>query len=130
MARKKRCDEAARRGRMAKAVSFLEQANVVLALADSEQDVTDAAVTLLVHAGIAAADVVCCARLGEHAAGDSHNDAIALLRKVDSDAANDLKVLLDLKTQAGYSALRTTPRNLTRARRAASHLVDEARLAG
>lgn len=56
MARKKRCDEAARRGRMAKAVSFLEQANIVLALADSEQDVADAAVTLLVHAGIAAAD--------------------------------------------------------------------------
>lgn len=115
---------------MAKAVSFLDQAHVVLALADNEQDVTDAAVTLLVHAGIAAADVVCCARLGEHAAGDSHSDAVALLRRADSDAAKNLKVLLDLKTQAGYSALRTTPQNLTRALRAATHLVDAARLAG
>lgn len=129
MARTKLCDDVIREGRLTKARTFLEQAEVVLALADDEEDVADAAVTLLVHAGIAAADVICCARLGEHAQGDSHNDAITLLSIADKDAAKHLKVLLGLKTQAGYSALRTTSQNLKRARRASAHLVDAARSA-
>lgn len=130
MARTKACGEAVRRGRLTKAVTFLEQAEVVLALADDEEDVADAAVTLLVHAGIAASDVICCARLGEHAHGESHNDAIALLATADQEAAKHLKVLLGLKTQAGYRALRTTASNLKRANRAAVHLVDAARGVG
>jgi hypothetical protein len=48
-------------------------------LADEAADVADAYVTLLVHAGIAASDVICCARLGEHAQGDNHVEAVALL---------------------------------------------------
>lgn len=49
--------------------------STVRALADEAADVSDAYVTLLVHAGIAAADVICCQRLGEHALGDSHAEA-------------------------------------------------------
>jgi len=37
----------------------------VEALADDANDVADAYVTLCVHAGIAAADVICCTRFGE-----------------------------------------------------------------
>lgn len=130
MARTKRCDENTRRGRLTKAVSFLDQAEIVLLLADDESAVTDAAVTLFVHAGIAAADVICCAHLAEHALGESHSDAIALLRTVNVGAAKHLSVLLGLKTRAGYSAERTSPQNVTRARRAAAHLVDAARQVG
>lgn len=69
----KRCTEADRRGRPAKARQFLE------ALAD-EDDLLDALVTLCAHAGIAGADVVCCARLGEHATGQNRTDeAVELL---------------------------------------------------
>ena len=56
---------------MAKARQFVEAAETVEALADDANDVADAYVTLCVHAGIAAADVICCRRLGEHKAGYS-----------------------------------------------------------
>jgi len=129
MARTRVCDEATRRGRLTKATTFLEQGEIILLLAEEERDVADAVVTLLVHAGIAAADVICCARLGEHAHGESHAEAIGLLERADPGAVKHLKVLLALKTQAGYSALRTTPSNLKRARRSAAHLVEAAKTA-
>lgn len=43
---------------------------------------TDAYVPLCVHAGIAASDVVCCAKLGEHAQGENHDEAVGLLAPV------------------------------------------------
>lgn len=46
----KRCTEADRRGRLAKARQFLEAAELVEAFAD-EDDLPDALVTLCVHAG-------------------------------------------------------------------------------
>jgi hypothetical protein len=51
-------------------------------------------VTLCVHAGIAAADVLCFAKLGVHHDGDNHDQAIALVAKVDKVAAKNLKLLL------------------------------------
>ena len=71
----RRCTDADRRGRLAKARQFLEAVELVEALAD-EDDLLDAMVTLCVHAGIAAADVICCARLGEHATGQNHTEAV------------------------------------------------------
>lgn len=56
-------------GRLAKARQFADAAHDVLALAGEADDVADAFVTLAVHAGIAAADVICCVRLGRHARG-------------------------------------------------------------
>ena len=53
-------------------------------LADDESDLCDSHVTLCVHAGIAAADVICCARLGRHAHGENHDEAIGLIEKVDT----------------------------------------------
>jgi len=50
---------------MAKAKQLVEAAETVEALADDANDVADAYVTLCVHAGIAAADVICCTRFGE-----------------------------------------------------------------
>src|SRR5207248_6918973 len=90
------------------------------------KDLGDAYVTLCVHAGIAAADVLCCARLGEHAQGENHTEAIALLRTADRELANDLSTLLGMKTFAGYSAIKSTADKRKRAGRAMRRLVDAA----
>lgn len=76
-----RADAIARAGRMAVALQFYEAAAVVRELADEEEDVTNAYVTLCVHAGIAAGDVRCAAALGEYARDDSHFDAASILAK-------------------------------------------------
>ncbi len=114
---------------MTKAVRFLAQAEVILAVADDDEVVADPAITLLIHAGIAASDAICCARLGEHARGESHRDAVGLLRTVDKGCADDLQVLLGMKAQAGYIAQATSPQDLIRASRAARRLVEAARQA-
>ena len=76
------CDDATALGRLRKAEQFLEAAVTIRDLADDEADVGDALVTMCVHAGIAAADVLCCAALGVHAQGDDHGDAVGLLATV------------------------------------------------
>lgn len=64
-----------------------------------------AATSLAVHAGINASDAVCGARLGERAAGDSHDQVLALLRTAGKDGIEvekELRRLLPLKTKAEY----------------------------
>lgn len=70
-----RCTEAMRRGRLQKGRQFLEAASMIGLLAD-ESDLIDAHITLCVHAGIAAADVICCARLGIHASGQKNGGSM------------------------------------------------------
>ena len=65
MGRTVRCTPATRQGRLRKARQFAGAAEVVTGLADDAGDVADAYVTLLVHAGIAAADVLCCPDMAE-----------------------------------------------------------------
>ena len=66
-----------------------------------EEDLADAYVTLCIHAGIAASDVISCKRLGEHAQGDDHGEAVSLFVAVDGKLAEDLRALLGMKTKAG-----------------------------
>jgi len=64
-----------------------------------------AATSLAVHAGINASDAVCGARLGERAAGDSHDQVLALLKTAGKDGiavGKELRRLLPLKTKAEY----------------------------
>ena len=126
MSRTRRCTPATVEGRLRKARMFRDAASNVMDLAADEQDVLDACITLWVHAGIAAADVLCCKRLGEHAQGDNHNEAVGLLARVDGDRAKGLSVLLTLKTPASYGAGRSSADDGKRARRAADRLVDAA----
>jgi hypothetical protein len=87
-------------------------------------------ITNCIHAGIAAADAICCAVLGEHAQGDDHQQAIELLRRVTpggTDLAKALAVLLAMKTAAGYGAAPLTEENAKRVRRSADRLVSAAR---
>lgn len=64
-----------------------------------------AATSLAIHAGINGADAVCGARIGKRAAGDDHDQVLALLRQAGPDGVEierDLRRLLPLKTKAEY----------------------------
>ncbi len=124
------CTEAVKIGRMSKASQFQDAATTIREFADHEADVGDAFVTLLVHAGIAAADAICCHELGEHAHGESHEEAIRLLRRVKpngADLAKALDALLRAKTRAGYGHQPVNKDTRTRCWRAAEKLVLAAR---
>jgi len=128
--RTRRCDEATSAGRLRKAEQFLDAAETIRDFADDESDVGDAYVTLCVHAGVAAADVICCAALGVHALGDDHNQAVALLGTVrpgGDELAGALGVLLGMKTRAGYGAAPVTVEHRRRAERQSERLVRAAR---
>lgn len=116
-------------GRLAKARQFADAAHDVLALAEEASDVADAFVTLAVHAGIAASDVICRARLGEYSRSERHGDAVELLTKADAAVAKHLRTLLRLKTGAGYSHAPVSSEDRVRAQRAMDALLDAARRA-
>lgn len=120
-------DEAVRRGRMAKAEQFATAAASIHDLADEAADVADAYVTLCIHAGIAAADVICASRLGVHARGENHQAAVKLLATADREASRHLQSLLTMKTLAGYSHLPVSRDRALRAGRAMDALVETAR---
>lgn len=117
----------ARAGRLEKARSFREAAEVTEQFMTDGADLRDAYVTLCVHAGIAAADVICMNALGEYYAGQRHDEAARLLEKVDKALARHLATLLAMKTKAGYSDIPVSNEQITRPRRAMEVLVDRAR---
>lgn len=96
-------DAEIRRGRWNKALQFAEAAALLFDDQSESSDVGDSFITLAVHAGIAAADVLCIARLGEYSASGAHDEAVALLKSADPEAAKHLARLLSLKTKAGYT---------------------------
>lgn len=84
----------------AKAAEFAEAA-----ASDLEAGRNIAATSLAIHAGINSGDAVCGARLGKRAAGEDHDQVLALLRQAGPDGAEverDLRRLLPLKTKAEY----------------------------
>jgi hypothetical protein len=121
-----KCDEGTRKGRLDKAKQFSQSAETIAAFADDEQDLIDSYVTLCIHAGIAASDVICCALLGNHAQGDSHVEAVQLLRTVRPELAKDLDVLLRMKTRTEYGAEPASLDQKKQAQRASARLVEEA----
>lgn len=77
-----------------------------------------AATSLAIHAAINAADAVCGARLGQRAAGESHDQVLVLLRQAGKDGAeieSDLRRLLPLKTKAQYEPDDVAPSVATKA---------------
>ena len=118
------CDQKTRAGRLSKAKQFSDAADLIESISDGAIDVEDAYITMCVHAGIAAADVICCARLGEHSRGDDHDDAVRLLAQVDGTMARHLGTLLQMKTRSAYSAQPSSPADRKRASRAAVALVE------
>ena len=86
MGRTKDCTSATIAGRAARGEQFLQAAEIIGASESDDQDLAAAFVTLCVHAGIAAGDVLCCKRLGYHAQGQDHTQAVRLLAKVSRPA--------------------------------------------
>ena len=121
------CTAVIRAGRLHKAQQFFDAADTLDSLVDDESELIEASITLCVHAGIAAADVICCARLGQHAVGEDHSQAIELLGSVDAKAAKWLRTLLGMKTKSGYTAIPSSTDDRKRAARAAQQLVALAR---
>ena len=128
MARTVPCGHAERVGRLRKADLFWEAAGMIDDLWDENQEIADVYVTLCVHAGIAAADVICCAALGKRSRGEGHAEAVSLLASVDVGASGHLSTLLAMKTRAGYSSVPSTAVQRRKAERAARSLLEAARL--
>lgn len=103
MTRTNRCTKVEARARLKTALAFAQAAGL---FADSdEENERSVCVSNAVSAGIAAADVICCCRLGEYSSSSEHQDAVALLKKVHgvgADAAKSLRTLLDSKNKAQY----------------------------
>lgn len=114
-------------GRLARAIEFFESAEDER---EQHPERANAWVNHYILAGIAAADVVCCRALGQHAQGDNHLQAVALLRSVRPEGPElsiALGVLLGMKAKAGYGERPVSAEDRTRAPRRAKQLVDAAR---
>lgn len=105
--RTQRCERSDALTRLAQAESFLFAAELIVD--DDSDDSDDAtpsvAASLAVLAGIAASDAACCARLGIRARGQSHSEAVELLRTVEpggADMAKDLQRLVSRKDDSQY----------------------------
>jgi hypothetical protein len=125
------CDEPTMRGRLRKAEQFLAVAEGLQRESEEGEEVGDALVTVCVHAGIAASDVLCCKALGRHVQGDDHQQAVTELSKISprgKELGKDLRVLLQMKTQAAYAAAPIGAGERKRAWRKAKALVEAARL--
>lgn len=123
------CSEVITSGRLRKAQTFLLAAEALDAAVVGNTDLDDAFVTLCVHTGIAASDVLCCRHMDVHSQGERHQDAVGLLRRVHPDGprlAGDLSVLLGMKTAAGYGAQAMTDDQRRRSVRSARRLVESA----
>lgn len=127
--RSKKCSGATALGRLAKAEQFWSAAMLLDELAE-EDALADAFISLCILTGIAASDVICCRRLGLHASGRSHDEAVQLIRRVDRRLETPLRLLLGLKTASGYGSRAAAPRDRVRAERAARVLLDAARRSG
>jgi hypothetical protein len=124
------CERTIAEQRLEKAVQFLSAATTIRDFANDESEIGDAFVTLCVHAGIAAADTICCVVLGEHAQGENHHEATALLQRVTPDGkalANALEALVSVKTKAGYGAQSVSADERKRSLRSAEKLVTPAK---
>jgi hypothetical protein len=123
--RTKRCTSRVIAGRLAKAEEFLDNG----ALLTDDEDRRNASATLFVDAGIAAADVLCCKRLGAHAQGQDHNDAVELLARVDPSMAKQLGALLTRKSRISSSDRALPISEFRKVQRAATKLVQAAKQA-
>ncbi|MEX1005210.1 MAG: hypothetical protein WD156_07565 [Acidimicrobiia bacterium] len=111
--------------RHAQAKAFAELAE--LDPASDDGPTRSAAVSNAVLAGIAAADSICCRRLGRHAAGDDHQRAIALVEEagdVGQGARRHLETLLSIKHKAQYEEVDPTIPEARRAIRAMRSILE------
>jgi len=93
---------------------------------DSSDGAINACIGNCVLAGIAAADALCYARLGERYAGPDHDQAAEVLDRVSQEYGSALRSLTRLKTKSQYGDEWLTDSSRKTALRNARTLVDEA----
>lgn len=121
-------DAAVKAGRWTKAQQFADAAELHRPGGGADDDGQgDVFVTLAVHAGIAAADVICIGALGHYSASGAHDEALALVRKVDRAACTALSRILSVKTKAGYTHRSASASDVITAENALAKLMDVAR---
>lgn len=117
--------------RLAQAQKYFKIAEDVLA-DDSSNVNPGVATSNAVLSGIAASDAACCAKLGQHAHGQSHDEAAPLLATVSPggpDMAKNLVRLLNRKTDSNYGATFVTASDAKQLVACAKRLLDLARVA-
>ncbi|WP_157987659.1 hypothetical protein [Jiangella endophytica] len=100
------------------------------AASEDRRAANNAAAGNAVQASIAAADAICCLRLGRYHTGEDHRAAVTLLERVQpngTDLARDLAKVLAIKDQAHYSGEGVAATRLTSVLRSATRLVGAAR---
>ena len=112
---------------MAKADQFAEAASLFAEEAQLSGELSDAYVTLAVHSGIASSDVLSGLRTGRYSGGESHAEAVSLLRTADPTASKHLARLLAMKASAGYSHRPSSKDDVRKAERAYRALLEQAR---
>ncbi len=119
------CGPHERKSRMVVAEGFWADAEDLTALGTGHGN---SVVTLYVHAGIAAADIICCARLGRYSSSGNHADALLLLQQAAPELKPSLQRLVSVKSSAGYGVESMSAKKITEARAAADKLMTAARM--
>jgi len=125
MGRTSPCGRKDAAARLTHAHKFLDAAELISTDIIEEGNASVAA-SLAVLAGIAACDVLCCARLGIRSRSRDHHDAEALLQQIvpnGKEAAQSLRRLFDLKDTAQYGVIHMSGTQLKTALRHARTLV-------
>lgn len=122
------CPPEVQAGRLRKARGFLRAADIIEPYISEDVNLADAYLTLCVHAGIAASDVICCAKRQMHSIDPDHKSAVAFLAEVDEPNSVHLDTLVSVKTQSGYTHIHATPELCENVKAAATVLVNAARL--
>ncbi len=98
------------------ALEFAANAELLFDERTGDADGKDTYVLLAVNAGMAAADAICIARIGEYNVGEDHRQAVHLLRRAGGpDAA--LSRLLGMKTKSAYGSDEVSTNQLRVARK-------------
>lgn len=126
--RTQRCSAAEASRRLDHAKQFLFVAEIAAddQKADGSLEYGNAAATLAILAGVAAADAACCKATGRRSRADDHHEAERLLTQIVDGgkvAAKKLGGLVDLKNDAQYGFYSISPAALTRALRQARALI-------
>jgi hypothetical protein len=127
MSRQQPCGRAEAVNRLRVARTYLEMAQLAAAAPGAEA-VTVAAGNVVL-AAIAAADAICCSRLGRRHRGQRHDDAAALLEEVEPGGrrlAADLRRILSEKDAAHYGLDMLSRARWSTLERCATRLVDAA----
>ena len=124
MARQQNCGrpEAAQRAKVTR--SYLTTGQ--LAASEQTAEARNVAAGNAVLAAIAAADAICCLRVGRRNRSENHSDAIALLKLVEPDGqkfGRDMATVLAVKDPSHYGIAFVSEATLKATLRAAEHLV-------